>query len=121
MPHNDQQSPELSYLDAARVSSPAGVLSDFDVVTAGGEQLGSIAGVVIEATARCARYFDVQSRGLRRRRYLVKADQLAQMDSDRKQLHLLSGDAPEVHPNPGSFRPFSDNDLLAVLFASRAA
>lgn len=121
MSNSEQRSPELSYLDAARVSSPAGVLADFDVVTAGGEPLGTIAGVVIEAGARCARYFDVQSHGWRRRHYLVKADQLAQVDSDRKELRLLSADVPELYPRTESFRPFSDTDLLAVMFPSRAA
>jgi hypothetical protein len=122
MPNPDTAHPELSYLDADRVSSPAGVLSQFDVVTAGGEQLGRIAGVVIEAAARRARYLDVQSHGVRRRRYLVEADQLAQVDADRKQLRLLSADVPVVsHRGDESFRPFSDSDVMAALFASRAA
>lgn len=122
MPNTEHPAPELSYLDAEHVSSPAGVLSGFDVVTAGGERLGSIAGVVIEAGARYARYFDVQSHGLRRRRYLVKADQLAQVDSDRKQLRLLSADDSDVsHRGTTSFRPFSDTDVMAALFSPRAA
>ena len=54
---------KLCYLDAANVNSPAGVLSELDVVTASGEQLGSIAGVVIEAAAGRARYLDIRSSG----------------------------------------------------------
>jgi len=122
MPSRDQPLSELCYVDAEHVSSPAGVLAGFDVVTASGEQLGSIAGVVIEAAARRARYFDVQSHGLRRRHYLLEADQLAQVDAERKQLRLVSADVPKVHyPGRASFRPFSDDDLLAALFGSRAA
>jgi len=122
MPSPDRPPSELCYLDAAHVNSPAGVLAGFDVVTASGEQLGSIAGVVIEAAARRARYLDVQSHGLRRRHYLVEADQPAQVDAERKQLRLLSADLPTVHhPGRASFRPFSDADLLAAVFASRAA
>jgi hypothetical protein len=116
----DESPSELCYLDAARVSSPAGVLADFDVVTASGEQLGSIAGVVIEAGARRARYLDVQSR--EQRHYLVQADHLAQVDSDRKQLRLIGTDVPEVADlSSTEFRPFTDDDLMAAMFPSRAA
>lgn len=122
MASREERSSELSYLEAERVSSPAGVLADFAVVTASGEQLGSIAGVVIEAAARRARYLDVRSHGLRRRRYLVPADQPAQVDSARKQLRLLTADAPQADdPASPRFRPFSDEDLVAAMFASRAA
>ena len=122
MPSHEDRSSELCYLDAARVSSPAGVLADFAVVTASGEALGSIAGVVIEAAARRARYLDVQSHGLRRRRYLVPADQPAQVDSARKQLRLLTADVPPMDdPASARFRPFSDDDLMAAVFAPRAA
>jgi len=118
----DQPHSDLCYLDAASVGSPAGVLSGFDVVTASGEQLGTVAGVVIESAARRARYLDIQSQGLRRRHYLVEADQLAQVDSERKQLRLLSADVPEEHDRGAPrFRPFSDDDLLTAVFASRAA
>ena len=122
MASHEEMSSELCYLEAAHVSSPAGVLADFAVVTASGEPLGSIAGVVIEAAARRARYLDVRSHGLRRQRYLVPADQPAQVDSVRKQLRLLTDEAPQTH-DPGSarFRPFSDEDLVAAVFASRAA
>ena len=122
LPSRHQSISELSYLDAACVNSPAGVLSEFAVVTASGEQLGRITGVVIDAGARRARYLDVQSRGLRRRRYLVEADESAQVDSERKQLRLLSAQVCAVHHRRSqSFRPFSEKDLLAALFSSRAA
>ena len=113
---------DLCYLDAANVNSPAGLLSELDVVTVSGEQLGSISGVVIEAAAGRARYLDVQSSGwLSRRHYLVEADQVAQIDPERKQLRLLS-DLDEVRDlDPAALRPFSDDDLLAALFPSRAA
>ncbi len=114
---------ELCYLDAANVNSPAGVLSELDVMTANGEQLGSIAGVVIEPAAGRARYLDVRSAGwLRRRHYLVEADQSAQVDSERKVLRLLSAEVREVQGlKTAALRQFSDDDLLAALFPSRAA
>src|SRR5215203_2965934 len=93
MPTADQRVSELCYLGAAHVNSPAGVLSQVEVMTPNGERLGSIAGVVIDAAAGRARYFDVRSSGwLNRRQYLVEADQLAQVDPDRKVLRLLSAD-----------------------------
>lgn len=123
MPNQHPPMSELCYLDAAHVNSPAGVLSELDVVTVDGEQLGNIAGVVIEAAARRARYLDIRSSGwLRRRRYLVEADQLAQVDPERKMLRLLSADVREVLDlDTAVLRQFSDDDLLAVLFPTRAA
>jgi len=122
MPSRGKPPSALCYLDAAHVDSPAGMLSDFHVVTADGEQLGCIAGVVIEPAARRARFIDIQSDGLRRRHYLVDADSLAQLDGELKQLRLLSADVPEVqHCDSASLRPFTDDDLLTAIFASRAA
>ena len=123
MPNQPQPSPELCYLDAANVNSPAGPLSELDVVTANGEPFGSIAGVVIEAAAGRARYFDVRSAGwLRRRHYLVEADQLAQVDDQRKVLRLVSAEVPEVHGlSTAGLRQFSDDDLIAALFRPHAA
>jgi hypothetical protein len=123
MPNQSQAPPELCYLDAANVNSPAGPLSELDVVTATGEPFGSIAGVVIEAAAGRARYFDVRSPGwLRRRRYLVEADQLAQVDDEQKVLRLVSAEVPEVHGlGTANLRQFSDDDLIAALFRPHAA
>lgn len=120
---HDQPLSPLSYLDAAKVDSPAGILSELDVVTAEGEPLGSIAGVVIEAAAGRARYFDIQASGwLQRRHYLVDADQLGQVDSERKVLRLLGGEVTEVPDlDPSTLRRFSDDDLVAALFRPRAA
>ena len=123
MPNQPQPSSELCYLDAANVHSPAGLLSELKVVTASGEPFGSIAGVVIEAAAGRARYFDVRSSGwLRRRQYVVEADQLAQVDGERKVLRLVSAELPEVQGlGTAGLRQFSDDDLIAALFRSRAA
>jgi sporulation protein YlmC with PRC-barrel domain len=121
MPNHHPPISELCYLDAASVNSPAGILSELDVVTANGEQLGSIAGVVIEAAAGRARYFNIRSSGwLSRRHYLVEADQLGQVDPERKMLRLLSDDVTEVE-NLGTLREFSDDDLLVAMFPFRAA
>jgi sporulation protein YlmC with PRC-barrel domain len=124
---NDVQIPvtsELSYLDASKVSSPAGVLSELDVLSAEGRRLGSIEGVVIDAAARHVRYLSVRSSGwFGRRRYLVHADQLGQIEGERKALRLRADLRNEaVHGfDFAALRKFSDDDLLAAMFSPRAA
>ena len=115
---------QLSYLPASKVTSPAGVLSELDVLNAEGTPIGSIEGVVIDAGARRVRYLAVQSPGmLRRRRYLLEADQVAQVEPDGRALRLRinPSQAKVVGLDPRSLREFSDDDLLAVLFGAAAA
>ena len=124
---NDAQLPatsDLSYLDATKVTSPAGVLSELDVLSAEGRRVGSIDGVIIDAAARRVRYLSVRSAGwFGHRRYVVQADQLGQIESDRKVLRLrvdLRNEA--VYGLEAETLPeFSDDDLLAALFPSRVA
>jgi hypothetical protein len=123
---NDDQLPatsDLSYLDASRVTSPAGVLSELDVLSVEGQRLGSIEGVVIEAAARRVRYLCVRSAGWLRRRVLVLADHLGQIEVERKALRLrvdLGNEA--VHGlDAAALRKFSDDDLLAAMFSPHAA
>ena len=126
MPNDAQLSDnsELSYLDASKVTSPAGVLSELDVLSADGRRLGSIEGVVIDAAARHVRYLCLRLSGwFGRRRYLVQADHLGQIEADRKALRLrgdLSDDAvPDL--DASALRKFSDDDLLAAIFSPRTA
>ena len=114
----------LSYLDASKVTSPAGVLSELDVLSADNRRLGRVEGVVIDAGARRVRYLAVRLAGwFRDRRYLVEADQSGQIESERKALRLrvdLGNDA--VHGlDTAALREFSDDDLLASLFSPHAA
>ena len=115
---------ELSYLDASKVSSPAGVLSELNVLSADGRRLGSIEGVVIDAAARHVRYLSVLSTGwFGRRRYLLQADHLGQIDSELKALRLRADLRNEAVQglDVAALRKFSDDDLLAAMFAPRAA
>lgn len=124
---NDVQLPatsELSYLDASKVTSPAGVLSELDVLSADGRRLGSIEGVVIDAAARRVRYLSVRSAGwFGRRRYLVQADQLGQIEGERKALRLREDPGNEAVRglDAAALRTFCDEDLLAAMFPPRAA
>lgn len=123
---NDAQLPtnsELSYLDASKVSSPAGILSELDVLNAEGRRLGSIEGVVIDAAARHVRYLSVRLSGWFGRLYLVPADHLGQLEAERKALRLRGDLRNEaVHGlDAAALRKFSDDDLLAAMFSPRAA
>jgi sporulation protein YlmC with PRC-barrel domain len=124
---NDAQVPaisELAYLDASKVTSPAGVLSELKVLSAEGRRLGRIEGVVIDAAARHVRYLSLRLSGwFRQRRYLVQADQLGQIDGERKTLRLRADLRNEAVPglDAAAFRKFSDDDLLAAMFAPRTA
>lgn len=114
----------LCYLPAERVSSPAGALSELELLTASGEPFGRVEGVVIDAAARKARYLDVRTSGwLRRRRLLLDVAQLAQLDPDRKALRLRTDPEPGqvTGIDPASLREFSDDDLVTVLLSPRAA
>ena len=115
---------ELSYLEASKVNSPAGVLSELDVLGTDGQRVGTIEGVVIDATARRVLYVSVRSSGwFGRGRYLLQADQLGQIESDRKALRLrvdLQDEAVQGL-DAAALRQFSDEDVLAAMFSTRAA
>jgi len=115
---------ELSYLEASKVSSPAGALSELDVLSAEGQRLGRIEGVVIDAAARRVLYLSVRSSGwFVRGRYLLQADQLGQIEGERKALRLrvdLQDEAVQG-VDAAALRRFSDDDLLTAMFPTRAA
>ena len=124
MRNDDQFTSELTYLDASKVISPAGALSELDVLSNEGRRLGSIEGVVIDAAARHVRYLCVRLSGLfGRRRYLVEADQVGQIQGDRKALRLRRDLRNEAEDglDAASLRRFSDDDVLAAIFAPRLA
>ncbi|HTH25104.1 MAG TPA: PRC-barrel domain-containing protein [Vicinamibacterales bacterium] len=124
MGNDDQFTSELAYLDASKVISPAGALSELDVLSTEGRRLGSIEGVVIDAAARHVRYLCVRLSGLfGRRRYLVEADQVGQIQGDRKALRLRSDLRNEAVDglDAAALRRFSDDDVLAAIFAPRVA
>ena len=115
---------ELSYLDASKVTSPAGALSELAVLSPEGQQLGRIEGVVIHAATRHVRYLCLRlSSWLGRRRYFVQAAQLGQLESEQKALRLQIDPRREAERNldASAIREFSDDDLLAAIFAPRTA
>ena len=70
------------------------------------------------------RYFVVKRDGwLRRGRYLLPLEMPARVDRERNVLHLeaAAGDLRREDFHAGSVRPFSDEDFVAVMFATTAA
>jgi len=124
---NENQLPDtsdLSYLDASKVTIPAGVLSELDVINTDGQRIGSIEGVVIDAAARHVRYLSVRLSGwLGRQRYLVQADQLGQIEGESKALRLLADlrNAAVHGLDATALRKFSEEDALEAMFSPRIA
>lgn len=94
-----------------------------DVRGADDQNIGRVAGVLIDPAERRLRFFVVASRGSSRR-YLLPTDQPARMDPERK---LLQVDVdPEDLPQYQEFSrsttaDMSDDDMLTALFAKRTA
>jgi hypothetical protein len=111
----------LRYLDASRIDSPAGTLSHVDVESVDGEDIGDLDGVLIDPAARCIRYYVVAlRRRLGRRRYLLPADEPAQLEPGRKALRFLINSRAlrsfqEFRKD--DVREFSDLDLVNAMFA----
>ena len=121
----EQNDSNLCYLSASKVDSPAGALSELELRTLEDSKLGNVDGVLIDPAARRVRYYAVGTRKLLgRRRYLVPADQLGQLESERRTLRVqLSAEEFERCPRlePGRVREFSDEDLLTAMFQSEVA
>jgi len=111
---------KLCYLDASKLDSPVGTLTQLDLKGTDDRILGVLDGIVIDPTERKLRYFVVKSSGwLTRRRYLVPADGAARVERDLGELRL-EVDADDLSGyeefTRGSVRDFSDDDLIAGMF-----
>ncbi len=114
----------LCYLEADNVELPAGTLAGLQLCSRDDQSLGALDGVLIEPATRRVRYFVVKRDGwLRRGRYLLPLEMPARVDRERNVLHLeaAAGDLRGEDFHAGSVRPFSDEDLVAVMFATTAA
>lgn len=79
----------LCYLEAARVESPAGSLGEVQLQNRDDQVIGQLDGVVINPGERRLLYYVVTRPGLfRNRRYLLPAEQPAQMGSDRRTMRF---------------------------------
>ncbi len=115
---------DLCYLEAQNVEIPAGKLAGLELCSRDDEKLGDIDGVLIEPSARRVRYFVVKSPGwLKKRRYLLPVEDLARVERDHNVLRIeaLADDVPRQAFAPEAVRPFTDEDVVTVMFAPTAA
>lgn len=114
---------KLRYLSASKVASPAGVLSELELRTPEDSKLGTVDGVLIDPAARRVCYYAVgTSRMFGRRRYLVPADRLPQLERGTLRVQLSPQElerCPQL--DPGRVREFSDDDMLTAVFAAQVA
>lgn len=112
----------LRYIDASRVTTPAGLLDQLDVLDNDESNVGKIAGIVVDPAERQVRYFVVTSkRAFRARHYLMPLAP-ATIDAEHKALHVdvEQEQLDELVDGPdNAFPPFSDDDLLTALFSRR--
>jgi uncharacterized protein YrrD len=86
------------------------------------EKLGDVDGVLIEPQARRLRYFVVRSNGwLRKPRYLVPIENIASVDRNRNivRIEARASEVPRQSFDADAVRPFSDEDVVTAMFASR--
>lgn len=115
---------DLCYLDAQNVEIAAGKLADLEVCSRDDEKLGGIDGVLIEPSARRIRYFVVKSPGwFRQGRYLVPVEDVARLETDEHVLRIETSAADVAREtfSPAAVRPFTDEDVVTVMFAPTAA
>jgi hypothetical protein len=112
----------LRYVDAQQVDTPAGRLSDADVVSPSGATLGHLDGIVIDPLKRHASFLVVSvRRRLRTHRYLLPLEP-SRIDAGAHELHVdfEAADLNQFPEVPAARIPaFSDEDLVDVFFAPR--
>ncbi|HET7695938.1 MAG TPA: PRC-barrel domain-containing protein [Vicinamibacterales bacterium] len=114
----------MRYIGADHVDTPQGALQGTMVVGPRHEPVGTLDGLVIDPIEKQVRYLVVRSRKLlRSRRHLVPLTP-ARLDAERKTLHVDVGpdDLRRFQEiSADTFERYSDDDLIAALFPSRAA
>jgi hypothetical protein len=114
----------LRYLAADCIETPAGRLADAEVVAPTGDTLGNLEGMLIDPAQHRARFFVVASRHLLRMHHYLLPFEGSRMVPEHKavQVEVEPGEVrqmPEVPPS--GFRPFSDDDLVTLMFSTNAA
>ena len=113
----------LRFVEAGRLETVAGSLTDTVMVSPSNKTLGKLDGVIINPVQRRVCYYVVKSSwGFRIHRHLLQAAPAAleahrgvvRIDAEPEDLTDLSEIAPQ------SFQPFSDADLIDAIFSPRA-
>jgi len=114
----------LRYISAEQVDTPAGRLGGTVLVSQSEETVGTLDGMIIDPIERSVRYFVVRSRNwLKTHRHLVPALP-ARLDSEHKRLHveIEADELPRLQEvRSDTFERYSDDDVIASLFAVPAA
>ena len=119
---SEGQHPTLRFLDAGSVEHPGGTLTDFRICTAANKPLGFIGGVLIDPAVRRVRYLVVDRPALlARRRYMVSVDRVAILDAHAGKIQIEGAEELLERFDPASVPSFSDEDLIATIFATNAA
>lgn len=112
--------PSLRYIDASHVETDATDLGGFDVRTTSGRKLGQLDGLIVDPPERSIRFAVVQRRGGRRHQRLLVPFSVAQLDIDRKSLHVdVESDADCSEFDDTAFPEFSKSDSQAALLSAR--
>jgi hypothetical protein len=111
----------LRFVEAKRLETSAGSLTDAVLISPSDKTLGKLDGVIVNPSQRRVCYYVVKSRsGFRTHRHLLEAIPAAlephrgvvRIEAEPEDLTDLSEIAPQ------SFRPFSDDDLIDAMFAA---
>jgi hypothetical protein len=117
-------SDSLCFIDAAHVTTPSGKLTGFKVRDAFNHNLGRLEGFVLDAGARRVRFLVVLCGTLlRKQKYLVPL-RAARIEQGQRAMSVELDDNRAVRSvkfDSASFPDFSDEHLLAAMFASREA
>ena len=114
----------LRYLEADAVQCPTGRLEGLSILSQDDEAIGVVRGVLIDPMTRTLKYFVVEAARLfNRRRYLVAADTPAVMLPDDHALRVdVASESIERQRFDSRLVPhFSDDDLIAAMFAGSAS
>jgi len=119
----DKSIGDLRYLEANSVRCSAGNLAEFQVCTEDLKFLGSVEGVLISPSSRRCEYFVIESRGfLSQRQFLLPVDSCAVVEEPKTLKIAARKDELELEAfTPSSIPQFSDEDLIAAMFAQDAA
>ena len=105
-----------------QLNTPGGLLDQLDVLNQEESNVGKVEGIVVDPAERQVRYFVFKSRRPFRARHYLLPLAPATIDAENKALHVdaQTDDLDELIDGPAKrFPPFTDDDLLTALFASR--
>lgn len=110
----------LRFVDASQLQGPDGGLEDMPLVGVSGDQIGSLAGALIDPVAGLVHFYVIQSPGwIGRRHYLLSLDAAPTIGPDGNALHV-GMDQATLKRCPtfvrSSIPAYSDEDLLASMF-----